>query len=582
LLLHRRRTSAGLASQKRAPNKPGGAPSHNLSGDNPKDEGYAFVMYSFGNPTVILNLSSMALKNAIRLATLLFVLPVACFAQNGQVFSGRIIDTRTKAPVPFATIRIKNLGVVANADGDFSIPQRFESVGDTVVVSSIGYTTASFPMKIFAVGTIIELPLKPAVTELNEVVVRLKDHKVRSKGEPTTGGIIARAVKNIPNNYPRQAYSYLGYYRDYQVRDSTYINLNEAIVEIFDKGFTSDDQRQTEISLLEYKPNKDFPRDSSMDVPYDNKPNTYDKTRNKYIPNAFLFSYGGNELSILRLHDAIRNFDKPSYSFVNVLSKDLITNHYVHRDDDVYLDTLSLYCISFETKYAASGPMHFGKGKIYIEKRNYAIHKLEYAVYNKTMKETLLMYDIKVEYARHNDKFYLNYISFNNVFKTQNDVDFKVIKFEYNPIMNAFAVSFNAPPSQVELADVGNFNISQGDTRLNVKYVEKIEGYKYAIFIDDAGRELMRKQNDQVSSDLKYSMKLHDINNRLLDKHTVPMISQFRELFVEQVHIDQSIQSNAVVMRKDVPLINNPTLKSSSDYWMNPPLLKREKESLHK
>lgn len=527
----------------------------------------------------------MRLRIPICLVALLSILSFVTSAQKGQLFNGRIIDSRTKDPVPFATIRVKNksTGVVANTDGAFAIPAWIENSGDTIIVSSIGYATAMFPVTMFSHELVTVLPLKPAVTELNEVVIRLKEHKVRRKGEPTTNGIIERAIKNIPNNYPQEPYSYLGYYRDYQVRDSTYVNLNEAIVEVFDKGFQSDDQRQTEIALREYKLNNDFPRDSSLDVPYDNKPNTYDKMRNKYIPNAFLFSYGGNELSILRLHDAIRNFDKPSYSFVNVLSKDLAINHYLRREDDVWLDTLSLYVISFETKYAASGPMHFGRGKIYIQKGNYAIHKLEYAVYNKTMKETLLMYDIKVEYAKRDNKFYLNYISFNNVFKTQNDVDFKVIKFEYNPIMNAFVASLNAPPSPVELMDVANFSIRQANTPLNIKYVEKIEERKIALFVDEAARDLMRKQNDRVSSDLTYTMKLHDINNRELDKHTVPAINQFRELFVEQVHTRESIQPNAVVIRKDMPLISNPVLsKAGGEYWMNPPLLKRGKETLHK
>jgi hypothetical protein len=519
------------------------------------------------------------------LIVLLLTCPLVCSAQDRRAFSGRVIDSKTNAPVPFATIRVKNrsVGVAANADGDFVIPTWIQSSGDTIIVSSIGYATASFPVRSFSRETTTVLPLNPAATQLNEVVIRLKDHKVRSKGEPSTSGIIARAIRNIPNNYPQQPFSYVGYYRDYQVRDSSYINLNEAIVEVFDKGFASDDQRQTDIELFEYKPNNDFPRDSSMDVPYDNKPNTYDKMRNKYIPNAFLFSYGGNELSILRLHDAIRNFDKPSYSFVNVLNKDLIPNHYLHREDDVYLDTLSLYCISFETKYAASGPMHIGKGKIYIEKRNFAIHKLEYAVFNKTMRETVLMYNIKVEYARRDDRFYLNYISFNNVFKTQNDVDFKVIKFEYNPIMNAFVVSFNAPPNPADLMEVANFNIRHSNVPFNVKYVEKIDERKVAVYVDDAGREIMRKLNDKVSSDLEYAMTLRDINNRELDKHTVPLISQFRELFVEQVHPSQGIEPTAVVMRKDIPLVNNPALSSANNqYWMNPPLLKREKESLRK
>ena len=523
-----------------------------------------------------------------RVALLLFVLVLiggVCRAQKQPTFNGRVIDSRTKDAVPFATIRVRkgSVGVIANAGGDFSIPTWIETNGDTIVVSSIGYATASFSISTLSKETITVLPLKPAVTKLDEVVVRSKDYKIRKRGDPSTSGIIARAIKTIPDNYPQQPYSYLGYYRDYQVRDSTYINLNEAIVEVFDKGFATSDQLQTEIELFEYKRNNDFPRDSSTEVPYDNKPSTYDKSKNKYIPNAVLFSYGGNELSILRLHDAIRNFDKPSYSFVNVLTKDLVPNHYLLREEDVWLDTLSLYAISFETTFTASGPMYFGKGKIYIEKKNFAIHKLEYSVYNKTMKGPVLVYDIKVEYAKHGDKFFLNYISFNNVFKTQNDVDFKVIKLEYNAIMNAFVVSLNAPPNPIELTDVANFSVRQGNTPFNIKYVEKIEDLKIAVFIDDAGRNMMIKQNNKVSSDLDYTIKLHDVNNRELDKHTVPIVDQFRELFVEQVHATGLMQPNATTMRKDIPLVNNPVAsKINGQYWMNPPLLKKEKQSSRK
>jgi hypothetical protein len=506
------------------------------------------------------------------------LISITSFAHShAQDINGRVVDATTNDPISFATIRIKktSLGVVANADGDFRIPARLQSVGDTIVVSSIGYTTTSFSFNAFKGQALTVLKIKQAVTQLEAVIVDSRK-RIRMKGEPTTSGIVTRAIRNIPNNYPQQPYSYLGYYRDYQVRDSAYINLNEAIVEVFDKGFSTNDQLQTDITLYEYKRNNDFVRDSSMEIPYDNKPNTYDKTKNKYIPNAFLYSYGGNELSILRLHDAIRNYDKQSYSFVNVFSKDFVLNHYLKREDDVWLDTVALYCISFESQYRASGPMHFSKGKIYIEKRNFAIHKLEYAVYNKTMRETLLMYDIKVEYARHGSGLYLNYISFNNFFKTQNDVDFKVIDFEYNPITNVFVVSFNAPPNPVDLIDINNYLIKQGNAPLTVKYIEKIEERKAAIFLDESARSLMRKQDEKSSSNLTYTINIRDINNRELDKHTVTAINQFRELFVEEVHTSESTHSNITFIRKDIPLAKNPSLSNvNSNYWMNPPLLKR-------
>lgn len=509
----------------------------------------------------------------------LLLFSLSAFAQDSENYIGRVVDKKTGDAVPFASIRLKNksIGVVANASGEFSIPMRIKSQGDTIVVSSIGYNTSNFSFSVFDPSTITLLRISQAVLQLDEAVVTAgKRRRFNGKTEPSATGIVQRAIKNIPDNYPQTPFSYVGYYRDYQVRTDKYVNLNEAIVQVFDKGFSSNDQKQTEIELYEYKVNSDFPRDSSMDVPYDNKPNSYDKAKNKYIPNAFLFSYGGNELSILRLHDAIRNYDQPSYSFVNVLSKDFLTNHALKRSNDIYLDTLALYCITFESRYDATGPMHFAKGKIYIDKRTFGIHKLEYAVYNKTMRENILMYDIKVEYARHGKSLYLNYISFNNIFKLQNDVDFKVIKMDYNPIINAFEASFNAVPNAEDLKTVSNYSIKVRGNPLVITHVEKLDDRKAAIYLNDAGRDAMRQQGNTVSSNLEFAIKLRDVNNRLLDSHTVEAISQFRELFVEQVYSDKTFDPTARLMRKDIPLVANPTLsKTDTEYWMNPPLLKR-------
>jgi len=511
----------------------------------------------------------------IFLSLLIFFTSAVCFAQE-RGYTGKIVDKTTKEPVPYATVRIKKktVGVISNAEGDFSMPSWLASAGDTIVISCIGYTTASVPFKSLDRAILNIINLTPAITELKEVVVRSRTW--RRRHELSAEKIVETAINSIPKNYPQGPYSYLGYYRDYQVRDSSYLNLNEAVVEVFDRGFGMNDQLDTDIQLYEYKRNYDFERDSATEIPYDNKPNTYDKTKNKYIPNAVLFSFGGNELSVLRVHDAVRNYDRTSYSFVNVFKKDFISNHYFKREEDVLLDTTSLYSISFETRYTVSGSMHFAKGRVLIEKGNFGIHKLEYVCYNKTMKETQVMFDVTVEYARHSGSLYLNYISFNNFFKTQNDVDFKVIGLAYDQFKNAFVVSLNAIPSTVDLTDLENFSIEQGHKSLGIKYVEKIEDRKIAIYLDDASRDMMRKQDDKVSSDLKYRINIRDENNRELDKPTVAVINQFRELFVEQVNTHESIQPNATVIRKDLPLVSNPTLsKADGKYWMNPPLKKR-------
>ena len=45
------------------------------------------------------------------------------YSQSDDYIEGKIINSTTSAPVPFATIKLKynQLGVYANADGDFKV-----------------------------------------------------------------------------------------------------------------------------------------------------------------------------------------------------------------------------------------------------------------------------------------------------------------------------------------------------------------------------------------------------------------------------------------------------------------------------
>jgi len=63
------------------------------------------------------------------------------FSQQESFVAGKLLDLKTKEPIPFATIRIKNKskGVISNFDGGFKIPIEFQKIGDTLEISSLGY-----------------------------------------------------------------------------------------------------------------------------------------------------------------------------------------------------------------------------------------------------------------------------------------------------------------------------------------------------------------------------------------------------------------------------------------------------------
>ena len=250
---------------------------------------------------------------------LMMVSPFSLLFGQETSIKGRIIDSETDLPVPFASIKIKAkmLGVVSNVNGDFQIPLEYRVESDSILVSCIGYVTKTIAFKDLQDSVQNLIKISPSIGSLAEVVVSSKKRRNLSASK-----VLNLAIKNLEFNYPQKPYSYIGYYRDYQLLDTNYINLNEAIVEVYDQGFSSYDLTETLIELYEFKPNTDFPMDSSTTKPYDNEPAKYGRGKNKYIPNAVLSPLGSSELSILRLHDAIRNYDRFSFSFVDVFIND--------------------------------------------------------------------------------------------------------------------------------------------------------------------------------------------------------------------------------------------------------------------
>jgi len=464
------------------------------------------------------------------------------------------------------------LGVISNADGDFKLPGRFRAAGDVIEISCIGYLTQSVPMNQLSEGKMTLIRMKQSEEQLAEVVVKAKKMKAL-----TAYRIVQMAISEIPDNYPEHPYSYVAYYRDYQSKEQQYINLNEALVHVYDSGFQTNDQLATHIRLLEYKKNTEFARDTTTEVPYDNQPASFDKGKNKYIPNAVLSSFGGNELSILRVHDAIRNYRQPSYSFVNQFNTDFITNHFFKLQGSVYLNATPLYCIEFESKVAAAGPLHFAKGKIYIQKNDFAIHKLEYACYNKTMKETQLMYDIQVEYARSEGRMYLNYISFNNFFKVRNERDYRVIDMVYDQRTNCFIIDVNNNPDRVSSIIKRNYHFSFDDTALELKWIE-VNGKRIYVYLSEKEHARLLAGRNELGARLKMKIEnLRDMDNRELDKVTLTSVHQFRELFVQKMNEKEAAPGQALFLQKDKPLSRQamePVAAELSSYWMNSPLKK--------
>ncbi|WP_422082008.1 carboxypeptidase-like regulatory domain-containing protein [Ulvibacterium sp.] len=524
---------------------------------------------------------------------LLFVLlATSGFSQTEDFIFGQLVDSTKNETIPFASIRIKDkaLGVITNIDGTFKIPLRFKTLGDVVEISCMGYVTKELLMEDLAEGQSNVILLEPGGFELSEAVVSAKIRGLTAKQ------IVKIAVNSIPQNYPSENFDIVGYYRDYQVKNGNYVNLNEAIINVQDQGFATKDILDNKYQLYSYTKNLDFEVDPFARRPYDYK------NRNKIVPNARMRNDGGNEFITLRLHDAIRNYGLESFSFVDSLSTHFIENHKfrILRKTNFNKEKVYEIDLTYEDKnYRA-------EGKIFINTDGFAIHKLDYALFKRRQPlfyrvaenaqerftdgfekmNREMLYHIQIEYARApRKKMFLNYISFYNKVLLQRPAVFRS-KVVIDLFDRSFRVRLNKAPANLDRIKVGDFRILFRNQSLPLSrfyYLEDEQTFVVCPHLDyrkteDAYRYLFTAKKGLQVPNVKFTPRnIKDSLGNKLDERKWEYIHQYREFFTQEAKLRPKRELDTVgLMKKILPLehvlqpINDKGLKK--EYWKNTPL----------
>lgn len=535
----------------------------------------------------------MKVNYFVMICFLLFLLPT--WGQQ-EFIRGKLLDAQTGEPVVFATIRIKNkaIGIISNQDGGFRIPKKFKELGDVLIISSMGYRKKEIPIAGLSTENINIIRLSHGILELSEAVVTAK-----KKRRLTARRIVKKAIEAIPLNFPQNAFSTIGYYRDYQLnQENDYVNLNEAIIEVFDKGFDELDHRTSQIRIYDYKKNTDFRRNYFAEQKYDYR------TRRKIISNAFLSGYGGNEFIILRIHDAIRSYKVNSFDFVNTLEKDLLKNHSFFREEDTYLDDEVLHTIGFTKSVPASRVNdklyisgYKAVGKLYISKNDFAIHGMEYALYdnqnfNINRKSDALnphgqpIFEVVAQYKRIYTKMYLNYISLHNLFRLKDEPKFITEDVTVNLSKRCFIVTFNTEPEVKSANTIRNYKFKfKGDklkllrSDLNKKRIALYPDMERAE-MEAMFKEIEKNQKNGILKENLLVAKIENIKDRegnVLNEWTFKDYQQFREYFVQRTNHKPTPIPDSLLMKKNRPIFEDQTILKPDDfeeYWMNTPLKK--------
>lgn len=519
--------------------------------------------------------------------------------QENPFINGKLIDSKDKNPISFATVLIKNKakGAISNIDGGFKIPYELYK-RDTLVISSMGYSSKEIPLSSLLKNKINLIVLEEQAIILDEVLlVGNKNRNHGGKGRKrkmNAEEIVLLAIKKIPKNYPFNAYSYIGYYRDYQIRESKYLNLNEALMEVFDNGFGISDLKETQTRIYQYKKNLNFPTDTIASRPYDYQ------TRNKVISNGLIDNRGGNEYTILRIHDAIRNYSKNSYDYVNRLDLNFVKNHTLDLLPDTSIDNTPLYSINI---YRYKGNIKV-LGKIFISKGDFKIYKIQYAVYN--MRKSLefqnktpihlnaskpkeknlgkLLYEILVEYRSYMGKMYPNYISFNNSFEILQPPLFypidAIIDYDKSSKLSitSIEVTFNNTPLIKDLRKKRNYELYFKDEKLRIKNIQFMD--KKVIL--NLHKKMIFDYDDEVTSeqlideDITIKIKnIKDIYGNFINTPKYISYNQYREFFVQELKTNSKKPIDTLYMLKNKSIFKNQPIApfmNLSDYWLNTPL----------
>lgn len=256
-------------------------------------------------------------------------------AGNYITVSGVVKNQQTKKRLEYVNISVpgSNVGTVTNADGEFSLKIQNSLSAEKVEVSHLGY----FNNQIVLTGKDIEnytVLLTPYANLLDEVIIHARDPRL----------LVEEAIKKIPANYNPKASMLTGFYRETVQKGRRYINLSEAVIDIYKTPYT---QRVDHDRVQIYKGRKLL------------SPKKSDTLAVKLLggPNMSIY------VDIVKNPDILFDMESlPYYSF--------------RMEETTSLDNRPQYVISFEPRMILPYALYYGK--LYIDKERLSFTRAEF------------------------------------------------------------------------------------------------------------------------------------------------------------------------------------------------------------
>jgi hypothetical protein len=360
------------------------------------------------------------------------VLGLFCVTTMAQTeIKGKIVDFTTLLPVESASIYLENttIGTISNVDGKFLlvVPREFEK--DSLIISSIGYTSFKTTLQDYDPTT--DVFLVEEIASLDEVIL-VADPR------PTTGNeIVVKAIEKLKRNLPDGPYLQKGFLRHKERNKKEYKWLIESAITLYDSSYASGAKDNLRINVDETRKSYDL-RDVDSLYSYAaylrynaRKVNLRSKNlRRDTIKTASLVkAINWNDRRINGLENLFKgklNLVRNSNESLALFGKFILEKHQFDLDTVLVDDGRKLYKIKISKGNDFVGlntkdiynEGYEAKGWLYIYWDNYAFKKIEYELVaasdvqkrrSKSLFDTQVNHKLIITYKEYQDKMYPTY-----------------------------------------------------------------------------------------------------------------------------------------------------------------------------
>jgi hypothetical protein len=282
--------------------------------------------------------------------------------------SGRVTDTETEEPLPYATVGIshRGRGTVTNFNGDFILRLNNQYIDDTLSVSYVGYVNRLIPVRSLS-GNILTISMERDYIPIPEIIIRAQDPHL----------IIRKILSSVATNYGTTPAILTGFYREGVYRRKEPQIYSEAVVQIYKSPYARSLQND-QIKVLRSR-----------------------KIENLEVKDTLAVRLKAGLGATLTL-DLMKNL----FDFLDPASFD---SYEYHLTDIVTIDDQSAYVVSFRQRDDITEPLM--EGDVYINVDNYAVVLADFEINPLYIDQTATSYISRLPHAYSMRPEYVRYRS---------------------------------------------------------------------------------------------------------------------------------------------------------------------------